>query len=372
MERGMAMRAFSRRDTPDGGRRAARAAAVRAGGRVALLALALAAAACDSPTEGAGGGSAEDPWLSMQVLARDEVVRLERVAYESEGRRVVGQVCRPVRAGRFPVVVLNHGGWEGIGSEWGDLDGGCAVLGRLGLVAIMSSYRGEDDSEGDIEFCAGEATDVRRMLEVVRQAEYADGSRAVMYGGSHGGCVTVRALLQGAPVQRAASWNGPADLADLYANASARAGGGGPVTPPSFYVDLVNQLRQSFDGTPSERPALYAQRSVLSSAHALAGSDVALLLQHGEADDVVPVAQSCRLAAAIGGFTAYHVTTAGTVTAAPPPPCAGVDLAWSAGPVPVGSWPGRRYLIVYEGQGHVAGANLELQLQHLVGFLRLL
>jgi dienelactone hydrolase len=366
------MTTFPWRPVPGRLRRAVRSrAAAAVAGRATLLALCVALAGCDNPTDGPGAG-VEDPWLSTQELARDAAVRLERVAYASEGRRIVGQVCRPARAGRFPIVVLNHGGWEGIGSEWGDLDGGCAVLGRLGLVVVMSSYRGEDGSAGEIEFCAGEATDVRRMLELVSTAEYADASRVVMYGGSHGGCVTVRALMQGIPVQRAASWNGPADLADLYAAAAERVGGGGPVTPPSFYVDLVNQLEQSFGGTPAERPALYAQRSVLSSAGALAGSGVALLLQHGEADDVVPVAQTCRLAAAIGGFTAFRVTTARAVTTTPPPGCAGVGLTWSAGPIPVGAWPGRRYLIVYEGQGHVAGANLELQLQHLFGFLQVL
>ncbi len=339
---------------------------------VCLIAMAGTLAACGDKVPSEPGGEGDDPWMSTEVIASDAQVRIERVSYLSEGRRIMGQVCRPQRAGRFPLVVVNHGGWEGIGDDWGALDGACGVLARLGTVAVMSSYRGEDGSQGSIEFCGGEAADVRRMIDLARTAPYADRDQVVMYGGSHGGCVTVRALAQGAGVRRAASWNGPADMAELYENAASRTATGGDFTPREFFQDLVAELQRAYGGSPAEQPARYAERSTLSLAGALAGSNVPLLLQHGEADDVVPVRQSCRLAAAVGGFTAFHLTATGTVTASAPAACADLGLTWQGGAVPTGSWPGRRYLIVYGGQGHAWGANMELQLQHLLNFLTIL
>lgn len=330
---------------------------------------------CSDPVSETGDGDGdggEVAWLSNQLIASDDLVRIERVSYESDGLRIDGQVCRPQRSGRFPVILVNHGGWEGIGSDWGELNGSCGVLARLGNVAVMSSYRGEDGSTGQVEFCAGEATDVRNMLAIVRTASYADPQRIVMYGGSHGGCVSVRALQQGMSVRRAASWNGPTDMAELYQTAQVGAAQGSAVTPRDFYVELLAAMDGAFGAPPAENPGLYTQRSTLTEAAALSGSTVPLLLQHGAADDVVLVSQSCRLAERIGGFRAYHVGVDGGVVAGAPAACAAQSLDWRNEPVPEGSWPAQRYLIVYDGQSHGAGANLDVQLRHLLSFLQVM
>lgn len=303
-------------------------------------------------------------WLSKETIALDAHVRVERVEYLSDGLRVVGQLCRPNRAGAFPVAVYNHGGWSGLGEEWGALDGGCADLARLGWVAAMSSYRGEDGSDGSVEICSGEASDVLAMLEIVRRDPFAT-DRAVMLGVSHGGCVAVRALQNGAPVSRAVSLNGPTDLAGVYENALARA-------PAPFFSDLLAAFDLAFGGSPIVAPDVYRARSTIEDAASLAAHPAAVLLQHGEADEVVPAEQSCLLAEAAGGFQAFHVKVNGQVTTHAPPACAGLDLEWSAGPLPLGDWPGSRYLVIYDGEPHAGGANQPLVLGHLVDFLGVL
>jgi len=312
--------------------------------------------------KGSGPGPATTGWLSVETIASDDDVVVERVMYRSDGLRVKGQVCRPKAQGVFPVVVGNHGGWDGLGNDWANLgDGACGSLARLGYVVAMSSYRGEDGSDGRIEFCAGEARDVRAMLEIVRRQPYAKLDGAVMYGISHGGCVTVRAVMDGAPVVRAVSINGPADLAGVYDAAKAREA-------EPFFQGLMLAFEQAFGGSPSTAGGVYEARSTLPAAEKLASTPVELFFVHGVEDEVVPVDQSCRLATAAGGFRAFHIGATGTI-AEPPDACADVGLMWEAGALPTGSWPGSRYLAVYDGMSHGEGAAFELALLQMLDFL---
>src|SRR5262245_2244101 len=98
---------------------------------------------------------------TIQVLLRDQQVSAEKVAYQSGDLRVIGEVCRPVAPGHYPIFMINHGGWGGLGSEWTPQVSACVALARLGYFVIEPSYRGEDGSAGVIELCAGEAADVR-------------------------------------------------------------------------------------------------------------------------------------------------------------------------------------------------------------------
>ncbi|HET8647505.1 MAG TPA: prolyl oligopeptidase family serine peptidase, partial [Vicinamibacteria bacterium] len=170
------------------------------------LALVLALSSCADPNDPSPSPGAT--WLTTATTFEDNLVRIERVTYRSSGGlRIEGQVCRSTVLGRRPVLVVNHGGFEGLGGEW---NGGlCKTIAQAGYVVIESSYRGEDGSEGRVEFCLGEVDDVLAMLDVALQQPYADRRRVVMWGGSHGGCVTTRAFQRGAPVHAAVDVFGP-------------------------------------------------------------------------------------------------------------------------------------------------------------------
>lgn len=334
------------------------------------LLLLLLATGCGGDPAGGDGTSTPIGWLTAQTLFDDGAARAERVSYTAERGPAVGLLCRPLSSGRHPVVVINHGGWQGVGAEWNVAGSACLALARAGYVVMEASYRGEDGSAGAIEVCLGEADDVARMLAVVAAQPYAD-ARVLVLGGSHGGCVTVRMLQNGVRVARAVALNAPADMADLYANAETQIAAGATGARLTFFQSLITLMQSLYGGRPQERAAEYARHSTLQEAARVGASPVPLLLQHGVQDDVVPVAHSCRLAEAAGGFEAYHVGADGNVIAAPPPTCAGLGLTWRPGPVP-GDWPARHYLVVYEGLDHAAtGASAARAELHMQQFLTL-
>ena len=39
---------------------------------------------------------------------------VERVSYQVDGLRVFARVCRPAAAGVYPLIVYNHGGFDGL------------------------------------------------------------------------------------------------------------------------------------------------------------------------------------------------------------------------------------------------------------------
>jgi dienelactone hydrolase len=320
-----------------------------------------------------GGGSptAATPrataWETVERTTDTAAVVIEKVSYRSDGLRIFGQVCRPAAAGPHPVMVVNHGGFEGLAGEWNG--GTCRGLAeQFGYVVVQSSYRGEDGSDGRIEICLGEVDDVLAMLDVALQQPYADRRRVVMWGGSHGGCITTRAFQRGAPVHAAVDVFGPGDLATTFAFWQAQIAAGSAYA--NVYQDLVDVTSRAAGGTPAQVPAAYSARSPARFAADLARRPEPFLIVHGAADLLVPAPESCRLAAQAGGFTAWHLAAAPEV-ALPGAPggCESAGLTWSTAPRPAG-WPGARYLLIYDTAGHsFDGPGGQAMASDLVTFL---
>jgi dienelactone hydrolase len=319
--------------------------------RSALLSVSLTAilAACG----GTNAPSSPDPaplaWESVQQTFADATVVIERVAYRSDGLRVHGQVCRPPTGGPYPVLVWNHGGFDGLGDEW---NGGlCRDYARLGNVVVESSYRGEDGSEGAVEACLGEVSDVLRMLDITLAQPYADRRRVVLAGASHGGAITTRAFQRGAPVHAAIDIFGFSDLGRNFDFWRAQVAAGSPNA--RVYQDLLDRVSRAAGGTPTSVPAAYAARSPATFSADLARREEPLLIVHGVEDPLIPPSQSCRLAALAGGFAARHVAAApDVVLQTSPRGCEAEPLSWLPGPRPGPTWPGNRHLLVYDTVGH--------------------
>jgi hypothetical protein len=122
----------------------------------------------------------------------------------------------------------------------------------------MSSYRGEDGSQGSVEICDGEVDDSLQLLALVDAQPYADPSHAGMIGASHGGCITLRAVARGAPVVAAADLFGPVHWAAIETDLAGRLALGiaGDLAPA--YQAIVDQLLASTGGTPDQVPDAYA------------------------------------------------------------------------------------------------------------------
>jgi acetyl esterase/lipase len=115
-----------------------------------------------------------------------------------------------------------------------------------------------------------------------------DADRVFLWGDSAGGHLALLAALTGAAAQAAVAWFPVTDLLGLPSDL-AEAGGVPDLGPDSREARLL--------GAPAASvPDLARQASPVSHAHPGAPP---ILLQHGTADDLVPAAQSVRLAEAL-------------------------------------------------------------------------
>ncbi|MDN5862097.1 MAG: alpha/beta fold hydrolase [Salinisphaera sp.] len=347
---------------------------------VASVAAAVLIGACHGPVRPANAGTvltqsradggshiaqAEGGWLTRKVTFANAGMMIEKVSYRSQGLTIFGQVCRPRGRGPFPVLVYNHGGFHGLGRYWNGQ--ACKSAAKNGYVTIASSYRGEDGSQGKVEACLGEVADVLNMIDVAAAFAYTDDDHIVMYGASHGGCITLRAVAAGAPVQAATAIAAPVDWAKAYRYIVRQSANKAlPQTARATYRYLAAVVRTAAGGTPDEVPAAYRARSPLYEADALAAWPHPLLMSHGVDDAIVRVSASCRLAAAMGNVSAYHLDATGKgVAQHSPPGCDDIDN-WRDGPIPAPRWPNPPYLILYDAAAHTHGKQwLPMLLQGL-------
>lgn len=302
-------------------------------------------AATDS-LEQSPADAALQTWDTVEELSNDGEVIVERVSYFVGGLRIYARMCRPVDTGAHDLIVYNHGGWLGL-----DLDTEvtrCRDVARFGWVWLGSSYRGEDGSDGNIELCLGEVDDVLRMLEIAGAQPYVDPQHVMMYGVSHGGCITLRALERGAPVRAAADLFGPTDLGALDVYWHQQIDAGAPMS--GFYSQLAGVLETAAGGTPGAVPAAYAARSPIQFVGDLPAT-VPLLVVQGADDAIVPPVQSCNFAVG-AAMPSYHVGSNEQPTTAIPPSCSAGGPTWTATARPTPTWPGSRYFVVYDGLAH--------------------
>jgi hypothetical protein len=200
------------------------------------------------------GSGPETSWVSVQGMISNSLspsyspVAWSVGYYTVEGgKKIYGLICSPTTGGPYPVVIYNHGGlgsgdggnitgvvtssgWTSQPPAAPDGLGQCLDWAKRGWVVAMSSYRGESvnitsaspafptpatpwTSDGSPEFCLGEVTDVMALTDLVvnHASSITVGStsemvpinvngKVLMYGYSHGGCITYRAVEQGAPV----------------------------------------------------------------------------------------------------------------------------------------------------------------------------
>ena len=281
--------------------------------------------------------------------------------YTVQGRTVHALVCVPSAPGTYPVQIINHGGYGGLDNVVA-LET-CKRAAARGWMTAMSAYRGEPmpgfpglplPDPTQIEVCLGEVIDVLRLTEIVLDFPASDPSRVLMWGHSHGACITERAIEQGAPVHVAAAFAAPTDFSAWYDYCDL------PGAPCSA---TPGDLEFGLGGSPTTAPAAYLWRSPITFAVDLASrQDVRFLALQGTADPVVFPSQACAFAKAIGSSN-WHVDAGGNVAASAPTvpwtdgscDTPATSVAWNVGAVPsgmVGAWSQPRNLVVYDGIDH--------------------
>ena len=307
---------------------------------------------------------------SGEVTVNSVKVKWQIGNYWSGGLRIYGLLCTPVSLpGPYPVAILNHG-LESVQTSPGHFVfpaimnfglTGCTTMAGHGWLTAISTYRGEfiretasavrtlgggmaqvthrpyiftATSDGNLELCLGEVDDVLNLLAAVTALPDANAKHVLMWGHSHGSCITERAIERGAPVQIAVSIDGPTDFTTWSGN-------------NVFLAPTVAAQRARSTAFPGNDPAK------LAGLH--------FLRIHAEGDMIVTPDQGCELASRLPNLAAYHLNSSvsppGTYQEGPKE-CAAYTIPWLKGQmlpdvVSGGQWASTSFLM-YSGQNHVA------------------
>ncbi len=141
---------------------------------------------------------------------------IRHITYNSDGFRQTGILALPHGTGPFPLAVFNHSGFSGISGF--DIEEAERFVKR-GYAAALATYRGEQDNErlfpkaeGDMDVLGDEVHDILNLMECAAGLAVVDPDRIVMMGVSHGGGLTLSALLRTGRVKAAASFASPINL----------------------------------------------------------------------------------------------------------------------------------------------------------------
>jgi len=207
------------------------------------------------------------------------------ITYLSDGLKITGLASKPDGAGPFPLVLVNHGGFEPARTVGPLLD----LFAKVGYVAVASDYRGVAASEGKNEVAKGEVNDVLQAMAWARSLPCVDGKRVVMWGHSHGGCIALLAAARSPDIRAIVTIGAPVELAECYrhwVNTVERV----PVLRPLIGLSLP------IGGTPDQVPEAWRLRSPLYVA---ARIKCPVLMVQGGKDDAVPAEQARRMVTAL-------------------------------------------------------------------------
>jgi dipeptidyl aminopeptidase/acylaminoacyl peptidase len=215
-----------------------------------------------------------------------EPLRGAPISYRSDGLKITGLLSKPQGAGPFPIVIVNHGGFEPAKSVSGFLD----LFARHGFVALASDYRGCGNSEGKRELARGEVGDVLEAIQFARTLPYADARRVAIWGFSHGAALALLAASRDNSIRAVVAVQGPVEMADAWRHWVANQNKPG-IKPLAGISSLVG-------GSPEQVPAAWRERSALYVADKIK-CPVLLIYSDGDHDDAVPTDQGTRMDAAL-------------------------------------------------------------------------
>lgn len=186
-----------------------------------------------------------------------------------------------------PCVIFNHGGVGGVGEGTRKL---CRWLAKQGYIVFAPSYRGEDDSEGEIEVAAGEVDDVLAALALLSNHPGIEPGKFALVGSSHGALISVKALARPEShglVRGVVAAYGVMDIYAWYQH----------LLDNDF--DVTDELSVKVYGHgPEDKPEAFASRHALSLVPDFP-ADVPIFLVQGEHDRIVPQEQALTMFAAL-------------------------------------------------------------------------
>ncbi len=188
---------------------------------------------------------------------------------ESEGLKLRVFYARPKEDGKYPLLLINHGGG---GMEY-IFELLCFHAVAVGFVGVAMTFRGYPPSQGKQEYGGGEIKDLSNLIDFFKEKSFVDSKNIGVFGYSRGGHHGLLLAEKRDDIKALAIWSAPVDLFDLY----------------RLHPEL---LEYTVGGNPFEKPDLYKERSPIFHVHKLRCS---VLIIHGEYDEVVPIEHAYRL-----------------------------------------------------------------------------
>lgn len=232
-----------------------------------------------------------EPRLEILERAMIDDVEQAYVTYPSGKLLVTGWLfVHPFSANDVePGLIFNHGGVGGVTEGTRAL---CRRLAKEGFVVFAPSYRGEDDSEGEIEIAMGEVDDVVNAVLELRKHPGIRPDRFVMVGTSHGALISLKAAARSelcGVVRAIVPAYGVMDIYAWYQH----------LLDNDFDVRDPLSLRIYGDG-PKDKPQAFADRHAINFIDDLCPTTPIFVVQ-GAKDLIVPEAQAHTMAAALAG-----------------------------------------------------------------------
>jgi len=208
------------------------------------------------------------------------------VGFTSDELRLAGRLFLPDGASQAPGLCVCHG----IPAvPFNPSEQGYAVLARRfaaeGFATLIFNFRGAGLSQGDFDM-AGWTRDLEQAVRCLSHQRLVDKSRIFLLGFSGGAAAAICAAARNPDVRGVVSCASPATFDDLFAGAAMDGAVAhwrqiGIIRDPSFPPDRRAWGQGFRDVEPVSHVARLAPRP--------------LLILHGDADEVVPVAHASRL-----------------------------------------------------------------------------
>ncbi len=206
------------------------------------------------------------------------------ISYQSDGLRITGLASKPAGLGPFPIILVNHGGFDPAEKVAVFAD----LFASAGYLALASDYRGCGKSEGKHEVAKGEVNDVLNAIRYAQSLRTADAKRVFLFGFSHGAVLSLLAAAREPAIGGVIAVQGPVELAECYAHWVAHR------TEPG--IAPLAGLHTFVGGTPEQQPAAWRERSALYAAPRI---HCPVLLIYSDADAAVPADQGPRMEQAL-------------------------------------------------------------------------
>ena len=245
-----------------------------------------------------------------KVVQTSDAYKQVLIEYSSDGLKITGTMNIPRGLGPFPVVIMDHGYFKP--SEYNTGDGtsrAADAFARAGYLTIASDYRCYAGSQcGSDPFYIGYAIDVLNLIAQVPTVPDADPSRLGIWGHSMGGEITLRVLTINESIKVAALYGAltgddevhycwligcQTPIAQTAPTRSANRNQQQLEVDPDFLQSLPSP---SASTTTSPLGKLHDIFLKSSASRNLSNITAAVIIHHGEADDIVPIEWSVDLA----------------------------------------------------------------------------